>query len=257
MALEQQQQSVETERHYAPEEAGEILKIAANLQDDSFSMEHLRAIAQEAGISEEHLQQAVKMYEQRQKELPQQRARVALRRQTVAAIVAGGVVFLLWAAAITWLPNNPALSTHTGSPQTVSAASVSGDLLASSDSCEVYRAEQIWEDNHRYELVRIVNLKTGKSFVVGHRFWKVVSASISLTGKHVALYDNGTGEVWVVETDGEGLHCVARAGQAYGESVVDSAGSPIAGWSTYEGNDSLKVRLVGGDVAYVFTENPQ
>jgi DNA-binding transcriptional MerR regulator len=257
MALEQQQQSVETERRYSPEEAGEILKIAANLQDDSFSMEHLRAIAQEAGISEEHLQQAVKLYEQQQKELPQQRARVALKRQTVAAIVAGVVLFFLLAAAITFLPNAPALSAHTGSPQTVSASPVSGELLASSDSCEVYRAEQIWEDNHRYELVRIVNLKTGKSFVVGHRFRKVVSASISLTGKHVALYDEGTGEVWVVETDGEGLHCVARAGQAYGEGVVDRSGSPIAGWSTYKGNDSLKVRLVGGDTAYVFTESPQ
>ncbi|GIV05389.1 MAG: hypothetical protein KatS3mg016_0964 [Fimbriimonadales bacterium] len=254
MPLEQQR-SVETERSYSPEEAGEILKIAANLRDDSFSIEHLRAIAQEAGISEESLQQAVRMYEERQKAASRQRARTRIRLQTVMAM---GVGVLLFIAMMLFVAME-APARHFSNPASDKIQLVlahEGDLLASTDSCKVYKTEQISEDLRRYELVRIENPTTGDSFVVGNRFQKVVSASISPSGKHVALYDEGTGEVWVVRTDGKGLQRAARVGQTLSEGTITYDGNPIAGWARVQGKDFLKLHLAHGGTAVVFTEQP-
>ncbi|OYT72483.1 MAG: hypothetical protein CFK49_06040 [Armatimonadetes bacterium JP3_11] len=257
MPLEQQQRSVETERSYSPEEAGEILKIAANLRDDSFSIEHLRAIAQEAGITEENLQQAVRMYEERQKMASRQRARTRTRLQTVMAMGAGVLLFIAMMLVVAmeasaWHFSNPASKSN--KIQLVLAHE--GDLLASSEGCKVYRTERISEDLRRYELVRIENPTTGDSFVVGNRFQKVVSASISPSGKHVALYDEGTGEIWVVGTDGKGLQRVARVGQTLSEGTITDDGNPIAGWARVQGKDFLKLHLAHGGTAVVFTEQP-
>jgi len=257
MPLEQQQQSVEQERSYSPEEAGEILKIAANLRDDSFSIEHLHAIAQEAGISEENLQQAVRMYEERQKVASRQRASAQTRRKTVMTIGAGVLLFIAMMLVVamgssTWHFSNRAPQSN--KIQLVFANE--GNLLASSDGCKVYKAARVSEDHRLYEQVRIENPTTGDSFVVGNRFQKVVSASISPSGKHVALYDEGTGEVWVVRTDGKGLQRVARAGQKRSTGTITHEGNPIAGWSTVRGRDSLKLHLYNGGTEVVFVEQP-
>lgn len=53
MAIHTHKTDVESEKRYSPEEAGEILRLAANLQDDSFTIEQLRAIAREAGIDDQ------------------------------------------------------------------------------------------------------------------------------------------------------------------------------------------------------------
>ncbi len=66
MTLEQHQtvEATESQAHYSPEEAGEILRIAAHLQDNTITAEQLRAIAREAGVSDENLERAIQQYEQ-------------------------------------------------------------------------------------------------------------------------------------------------------------------------------------------------
>lgn len=121
-------------------------------------------------------------------------------------------------------------------------------LLASSRSCTVYKFK-----DSPYERVIIVR-SNGAEFMVGHQFERVTFASISPTGKHIALFDEKVGEVLVVDVNGEGLHSVARRGEVRGDGVVSSEGNPIAGWATYEGKDRRKVRLVGGGYGYMFVE---
>lgn len=244
----QQHHSAETERYYSPEEAGEILKLAANLQDNAFSYERLRAIAAEAGISEENLQRAVQLYEQQRKQsLQSQGSKVARRRKNfkrlalylalIVALLAG----VMMSISVSWqtLPPLPASATAH------SSVAVSGTLVASSEKCEVYKQRKFDEKGNEYEQVQIRDTTTGDVFVVGHRFGNVVSASISPTGKHVAIYDEEHGEVWAVATDGSSLQCVARRDKI----AVD--GNPIAGWYIGFGKELVKLRTASG---YTYTE---
>ena len=49
--IQEQVQATASQAHYSPEEAGEILRIAAHLQDNTITAEQLRAIAREAAGS--------------------------------------------------------------------------------------------------------------------------------------------------------------------------------------------------------------
>jgi protein-disulfide isomerase-like protein with CxxC motif len=62
--IQEQVQATASQAHYSPEEAGEILRIAAHLQDNTITAEQLRAIAREAGVSDENLERAIQQYEQ-------------------------------------------------------------------------------------------------------------------------------------------------------------------------------------------------
>jgi transposase-like protein len=64
MTLEQSQ-ATESQVRYSPEEAHEILRLAAEMQESALSVEQLRRIAQEAGIADEYLGRAIQHYEQR------------------------------------------------------------------------------------------------------------------------------------------------------------------------------------------------
>ncbi|MCS6923925.1 MAG: hypothetical protein NZM10_06050 [Fimbriimonadales bacterium] len=255
MMLEQQQPSAEAERRYSPEEAGEILRLAANLQENSFSLEQLQAIASEAGISEETLQRAVREYEQRRNDsLSRQESETLNYRRSFWLFTFGCGLFITLVMAIMLLAprSSKTLSAHTSSA-TVYSSTTGGTLIASSETCEVYKERKTDERDNLYEQVQIKNQKTGQSFVVGHRFGTVVSASISPTGKHVALYDEKSGELWVVATDGSSLQCVARRNEILMGSILEN-GNPIAGWSTESGRDRLKVRTIGGRHTYAFVE---
>jgi transposase-like protein len=75
MTLEQSQ-ATESQVRYSPEEAHEILRLAAEMQESALSVEQLRRIAQEAGIADEYLERAIQHYEQRRcKKVPQEAAR--------------------------------------------------------------------------------------------------------------------------------------------------------------------------------------
>lgn len=65
MALKQQQatESPRAQVYYSPEEAGEILRLAANLQDNVLTVDQLRAIAREAGVSDENLERAIEQFQ--------------------------------------------------------------------------------------------------------------------------------------------------------------------------------------------------
>jgi hypothetical protein len=60
--IQEQVQATASQAHYSPEEAGEILRIAAHLQDNTITAEQLRAIAREAGVSDENLERAIQQY---------------------------------------------------------------------------------------------------------------------------------------------------------------------------------------------------
>lgn len=256
MAIHTQQTSMESEQRYSPEEAGEILKLAANLQDDSFTIEQLRAIAREAGIDDQQLSRALEQHERlkQQKAFQQQEKRRRRKRWLVGAGIALVLAVLFASSSVSWVsPAHQAKFPLTGSEVSMLPAVPPLEvdekmLLASSRSCTVYKFK-----DSPYERVIIVR-PNGEEFMVGHQFEKVTFASISPTGKHIALFDENTGEVLVVDVNGEGLHSVARRGELRGDGAVASKGNPIAGWATYEGKDRLKVRLASGGYSYMFVE---
>ena len=82
--IQEQVQATASQAHYSPEEAGEILRIAAHLQDNTITAEQLRAIAREAGVSDENLERAIQQYEQsRQAEAHKQQQRANRKRRLV------------------------------------------------------------------------------------------------------------------------------------------------------------------------------
>ncbi|GIV08166.1 MAG: hypothetical protein KatS3mg019_0257 [Fimbriimonadales bacterium] len=261
MTMYRQQSGVESEQRYSPEEAGEILKLAANLQDESFTVEQLRAIAREAGIDDSHLSNALGQYQQRQQQarLRQREQQRRRKRWFIGAGVVLVAAILFASSAISWVipyqrstgfaptgnQSSPAVATLAGSPNTNL-----GDLLASSRSCAVYKVSTP-DEKQQIVIVR----DDGSEFILGHYFTEVTFASVSPTGKYIALFDRGLGEVWVVDVNGEGLHWVTRAGERRGEGTVISGINPIAGWRTYGGRDRLKARLTNGGTAYVFAEH--
>ncbi len=260
IAIEQQHQSAQIERRYSPEEAGEILKLAASLQDDSFSVEQLRGIAREAGVSDEQLHRAIEHYEQQKRRLLERRRERSRRLKIfllvgMPLIIAVGMCFPLFRTSEQVSTNAyPAAGVPFPSTGEHEFSSVEGEslLLASSETCKVYKFRVI--DNYTpYEQARIHNLRSNESFVVGHLFKKLTFASISPTGKHVAFYGEATGEVWVAVTDGSGLQRVARSSEIIGDDVL-IGGNPIAGWSPAGGRDRLKARTLGGDTILVFVE---
>lgn len=260
MTTYHQQSGTESERRYSPEEAGEILKLAANLQDDSFTLEQLRAIAREAGIEDQQLSRALEQYEQRQQHAVLRRQEKQGRRRRW--LIGAGILLVLAAlfvySAVSWVtpaqhseefhPTGSEVSMYPATPADVLEMDTRV-LLASSRSCKVYKERH---DNARERVV--IARPDGSEFVVGHYFSEVASASVSPTGKHIALLDAKQGEVWVVDVNGEGLHSVARKGEKRSDGFVVSKRNPIAGWATFGGKDRLKIWLVNGGYTYVFVE---
>jgi hypothetical protein len=102
MTLEQSQ-ATESQVRYSPEEAHEILRLAAEMQESALSVEQLRRIAQEAGIADEYLERAIQHYEQRRRRRFRKRLHATPRerrfKRAVWTLVASGVVValsLLW-----------------------------------------------------------------------------------------------------------------------------------------------------------------
>ncbi|MCS6919308.1 MAG: hypothetical protein NZM28_06025, partial [Fimbriimonadales bacterium] len=183
MVIHQQDSSVESERRYSPEEAGEILKLAANLQDDSFSVEQLRAIAREAGIDDQQLNRAIAQYEQSKRQAaPQNQTGHRGRNRRLIAAAVGIVLAVLLTLVILGgieLPKksdvDPAVSDAYPASfigETAPLESDSRTLLASSRSCTVYKAPQ--NDGVGEQVV--IQRRDGSEFVVGNRFSRVVSA---------------------------------------------------------------------------------
>jgi hypothetical protein len=90
-----------SQAHYSPEEAGEILRIAAHLQDNTITAEQLRAIAREAGVSDENLERAIQQYEQIRQAEAQMRQRATAQRKRRYKVFAlfSAVIVVLFALA--------------------------------------------------------------------------------------------------------------------------------------------------------------
>jgi len=251
MTLEQHQtvEATESQAHYSPEEAGEILRIAAHLQDNTITAEQLRAIAREAGVSDENLERAIQQYEQSRQATARQVRQRSARRRWLKVAVGTAAAALIAVAAYLALPFG-APRYAASFPPLISSEHGLETLLASSPTCGVYKAR--WGRENTDDLVDervFIRRGEGHIFAVG-MFKNVTNASIAPSGKHVALYDADTGELYVVNTFGEGLHQVARSGDRI--RLIDhslgtiAADNPIAGWSTSNGNDILRVRLSDG-----------
>jgi len=246
--IQEQHRATESQAHYSPEEAGEILRIAAHLQDNTITAEQLRAIAREAGVSDENLERAIQQYEQsRQATARQVRQRSARRRWLKVAV--GTAAALIAVAAYLALPFG-APRYAASFPPLISSEHGLETLLASSPTCGVYKVAYEYHtfDPSIDELI-LIRRADGQKLIAG-TYKNIVAASIAPSGKHVALYDADTGELYVVNTFGEGLHQVARSGDRI--RLIDhslgtiAADNPIAGWSTSNGNDILRVRLSDG-----------
>jgi hypothetical protein len=125
--------------------------------------------------------------------------------------------------------------------------------LASSPALEVYKVR--WRDWEWREgiLVRVPQemvfiRRSGEPFpvAINHRFRHVVAAEISPSGRYVALYDAGTGEVWVVDARGKvQLGTRIAAGSALGGELSGGT-SPTLKWLTRENNETLHIHLADG-----------
>jgi hypothetical protein len=247
MTLEQHQtvEATESQAHYSPEEAGEILRIAAHLQDNKITAEQLRAIAREAGVSDENLERAIQQFEESRRVETRRKQQIAARRKFWLKTLA-------WALALVgimsaWLLGILSLSMHTVKTLTHYAPTrdildSSKDILDSSNGCVVYR---ISGDNDI-----IIRRADGTELVVPH-FQAVQYASISPSGAHVALYDCITEEVWVVNVNSGVFKKAVPTGQASASGMTHGYGLhdyPLAGWRPAEGRDVLRIRLKDGRV---------
>ena len=233
MTLEQHQtvEATESQAHYSPEEAGEILRIAAHLQDNKITAEQLRAIAREAGVSDENLERAIQQFEESRRVETRRKQQIAARRKFWLKTLA-------WALALVAIMSAGLLgilSLSVSAVKTITHHAPAKRILDSSNGCVVY---QTLEDNDI-----IIRRADGTELVVPH-FQTVLAASISPSGGHVALYDYTTEEVWVVNVNSGVFKQAAPNGY---ELDVD----PLVGWYPAEGRDVLRVRLKDGRVVEI------
>jgi hypothetical protein len=230
-----------SQAHYSPEEAGEILRIAAHLQDNKITAEQLRAIAREAGVSDENLERAIQQFEESRRVETRRKQQIAARRKFWLKTLA-------WALALVGIMSAGllgilSLSMHT--VKTLTHHALTRDILDSSNGCVVYR---ISGDNDI-----IIRRADGTELVVPH-FQAVQYASISPSGEHVALYDCITEEVWVVNVNSGAFKKAVPTGQASASGMThgyELHGYPLVGWRPAEGRDVLRIRLKDGRVVEI------
>jgi len=267
MILEQGQ-TAESPARYSAEEVREILRLAASLQENTFSVEQLRAIAREAGIADEPLERAIQHYEQSHRKKSRRRLYTTPRwrkfKRVVWTLAATGVILvlsLLWNIAdnVRMFANDTrdysheylmyALRSHTFPLQRrVEFAQMTP--LASSPTLEVYKISWTsweWREGTRSRVPqeRVYIKCSGKPILaaVEHRFRQVVAAEISPSGKYVALHDAGTGEVWVVDAQGK-VQLGTRIGIGLPHGSQNGAErSPTLKWRTRGSNEMLHIRL--------------
>jgi hypothetical protein len=243
MTLEQHQtvEATESQAHYSPEEAGEILRIAAHLQDNKITAEQLRAIAREAGVSDENLERAIQQFEESRRVETRRKQQIAARRKfwlktlawtlALVGIMSAGLLGIL------------SLSMHT--VKTLTHHAPTRDILDSSNGCVVYG---IRGDNDI-----IIRRADGTELVVPH-FQAVWYASISPSGAHVALYDDITKEVWVVNVNSGAFKKAVPTGQASASGMThgyELHDYPLVGWRPAEGRDVLRIQLKDGRVVEI------
>jgi len=271
MTLEQGQ-ITESQARYSAAEVGEILRLAANLQEDAFSVEQVRAIAREAGIADEYLERAIQHYEQSRRKRFRKRLHTTPRerrlKRAVWTLVASGVVIAL---SLLWniIDNSRAFADDTRPyPLESLVDSLRSDVfspyrapqftpmtpLASSPTLEVYKIR--WDSRERRGgmLVRVPReivfiRRSGEPFpnyIINHRFRHVVAAEISPSGRYVALYDADTGEVWVVDARGKVQLGTRIAADSDLGGELSGGTSPTLKWLTRENNEALRIHLADG-----------
>jgi hypothetical protein len=253
MTLEQHQtvEATESQAHYSPEEAGEILRIAAHLQDNTITAEQLRAIAREAGVSDENLERAIQQFEESRRVETRRKQQIAARRKfwlktlawtlALVAIMSAGLLGIL-SLSVSAVKT---LTHHAPTRDILDSSNVVYSILDSSNGCVVYR---ISGDNDI-----IIRRADGTELVVPH-FQAVWDASISPSGAHVALYDSITKEVWVVNVNSGAFKKAVPTGQASASGMThgyELHQYPLVGWRPAEGRDVLRIRLKDGRVVEI------
>jgi hypothetical protein len=244
-----------SQAHYSPEEAGEILRIAAHLQDNTITAEQLRAIAREAGVSDENLERAIQQYEQSRQAEAQMRQRATARRKRRYKVFAlfSAVIVALFAFVASFLVIEYASSpsSYSGLEFDHSQSTYFGrKLLTSSQHCKVYK-EQVDGLNAKERI--IIQWADGREHVVSAEFSLVASAFVAPSEKRVAVYDEGTGDVWLIDADTRALTWTARRGWMllYPDTQVQvqvSYNDPLVGWSSNGKEDVLLIRLANGSI---------
>ena len=234
-------ETAEPQAHYSPEEASEILRLAASIQGNTITAEQLRAIAYEAGISEESLALALQQCQQRRvAEAQKQQQRAQRKRRLTVLVSALALMGVLLLAFVGTLATSWRVAT-----KTLQGASRYVQVLDSSEGCVV---ERMLDDNDI-----LVRRADGRTVVIPH-FQSVVFASISPSGKHVALYDSLTDEVWVANIDDGTFKKVAPINQQAsptGALHKEFFGNPFIGWLPAEGKDVARVRQRDGRIVEI------
>lgn len=187
-----------SQRVFTVEEAGEILKIAAHLQEGQLNYEQLAAIAQEVGISREALTQAIQNVEARKNTAI---SRAARRRALVRNLFKSAVLVALAGALTLALVF---LNSFSRSSPSEDAA-----LFASSSEVQVYIQKPYGEQGTAQHV--ILQSYVGK-VKIGKSFGRIDVASVSPDGDYVALYDGFYNDLWIVRADGTDLKQVVQRG---------------------------------------------
>lgn len=253
MALNQQQatESGTAQVYYSPEEAGEILRLAANLQDNVLTADQLRAIACEAGVSDENLERAMEQFERRRTPNAQPVRRRTKRSGWLRALLKLEVIALIMFSALLaflYIVEGGRVSHFPGYVYSHRGEEV---VLTSSSSLAIYKAE-VTEKGHPREVVTIRHHR-GYEFVVGRSFQNITEAFLAPSQSYAALYDAGTREIYIVSTTGSGLHFVGRSGGALAIASrtkgVIARENPIIGWKFLGSESALQIRLEDGRTA--------
>jgi hypothetical protein len=240
MTLEQSQtaEATESQARFSAEEVREILSIASNLQDSTFSAEQVRAIARDSGIADGNLERAFELYRQRRAVEEQRKRKATVRKRwltLIATVVAATIGF---AGALT----------YTATQVEQATTKVERQLLAASPTCSVYmEARESWGSPREKRL--IIQLSNGQVFVLDDFFRHVSFASVSPSGKYVVFKDLLCTYLVTLEERSYRIKTLAsrlRHSPNSSNPPQLDAFAFFAGWTTRDGKDVLLLRSTDG-----------
>lgn len=210
MHHEHQQVNEPSQTSFTSKEAGDILKIAVRLGGDQVSQEQLEAIAEEAGLSRETVQRAIREYKRQQArtvqeptmaQQPQQKRRYR-RAWFLLPLGVVGLIFFMYFVVRSPLTYTPAVV----APHATEEPSLGP---YGREIRQVGKNTQVWTENGPFG-TEIFVAEQGKSGRLLHSTQdRVMDMVLSPDEERIAFMTAESG-IWVINMDSSGLVQVSR-----------------------------------------------
>jgi len=210
---EQQQVNEQAQASFTSKEAGDILKIAVRLGGDQVSQEQLEAIAEEAGLSREVVQQAIREYQRQQAGAVHEQTVIQKPRQTHRRrwgwlfLPVGLIWFILFMNFV--VLRQSFIPTRTRAVIAPNATEASSLGPFGREIRQAGKNVQVWTENGPFG-TEIFVAETGKSGRVLHSVQERVMDMVLSPGEERIAFFTSEGGIWVMNTDGSRLVQVSR-----------------------------------------------